>query len=72
MAQIIGTSDYKGSPLIAEEVVSGAFFKKRYIKCPHVEKKCKWLLQCKHGNYSYLDNACYLSGSFKLECPTEI
>lgn len=72
MAKIIATSDYKGSPLITEEVVSGAFIKKRYIKCPHVEKKCKWLLQGKHGSYSYLDDACYLSGSFKLECPPKL
>lgn len=52
------------------DCVSGSFINKRYIKCPHKEKKCKWRMSDKHQKgYSYLDGACYLSGSFKLECP---
>lgn len=68
--KVIGTSDYNGTPLLVKHVFSGSFIKKRYIKCPHTEKKCKWLLAGKHGAYSYLDDACYLSGSFNLECPS--
>jgi len=68
--KVIGTSDYNGTLLLVEHVVNGSFIKKRYIKCPHIEKKCKWLLAGKHVSYSYLDDACYLSGSFKLECPS--
>jgi hypothetical protein len=68
--KVIGTSDYNGTPLLVKDVYSGNFIKKRYIKCPHLEKKCKWLLAGKHINYSYLDDACYLSGSFNLDCPS--
>lgn len=53
----------------SENVVNGAFIEKKYIKCPHMKKYCNWRLGPDHGDYSYLDNACYLSGSFKLECP---
>lgn len=50
--------------------VSGSFIKERYIKCPHTDKKCKWRMSDNHREgYEYLDNSCYLSGSFKLECP---
>ena len=52
-----------------EDCKAGVRLKEYYIKCPHLEKKCRWLLDGKHGAYSYLDDACYLSGSFKLECP---
>lgn len=67
--KVIGISDYKGTPLLAKHVVNGAFIKRSYIKCPYLEKRCKWLLDNNNGAYSYLNNACYLSGSFNLECP---
>jgi hypothetical protein len=55
---------------LKSECKSGVFIKDRYIKCPHLIKKCCWRMDEKHiSGYSYLDNACYLSGSFKLECP---
>lgn len=25
-----------------------------------------------HEDYDYLNNACYLSGAFKLDCPSEL
>ena len=57
-----------GNDFIA--VVSGSFIKERYIKCPHSEKQCKWRMKNDHKKgYEYLNNSCYLSGSFKLECP---
>jgi len=51
------------------ECVKGVFIKERYIKCPHMQKHCNWRLGPDHGDCSYLNNACYLSGSSKLECP---
>lgn len=54
---------------LISECVKGAFIEKQYIKCPHAHKHCNWRLGPDHGVYSYLDNACYLSGSFELECP---
>jgi hypothetical protein len=52
-----------------EMVFKGAFVKERYIKCPFLEKYCKWRLGKNHPNHSYLNNSCYLSGSFELDCP---
>lgn len=51
--------------------VKGAFVKKRYLKCPHIDKTCSWRLSKNHKSdgYDYLKGACYISGSFKLECP---
>lgn len=50
--------------------VSGSFIKKRYIKCPHTEKQCQWRMSNDHRKgYEYLNNSCYLSGSFELKCP---
>ena len=50
--------------------VSGIFIKERYIKCPHTEKQCQWRMSNDHRKgYEYLNNSCYLSGSFKLKCP---
>lgn len=68
--KVIGTSasDSNGIPLL-DVVRRGSFIEKRYIKCPHIEKKCKWLLAGKHSRHSFLDDACYLSGSFTLDCP---
>jgi len=68
--QIIGVSDYQGTPLLLKDVVSGNFIKKSYIECPHHDKNCKWKMSNKHRTgYEYLNGACYLSGSFNLECP---
>ena len=54
----------------ALDCVSGSFIDKRYIKCPHTSKACKWKMSDSHQKgYEYLNGACYLSGSFKLECP---
>jgi len=54
----------------AKLAVSGSFIKERYIKCPHTDKQCKWRLGKEHRKgYEYLNNSCYLSGSFNLECP---
>ena len=47
----------------------GAFIKERYALCPHHDVNCKWRLGERHQGYEYLDNACYLSGTFKLDCP---
>ena len=53
-----------------KDVRKGDFVKKRYIKCPHLDKKCSWRLNSKmRKGYQYLENSCYLSGSFNLECP---
>lgn len=44
---------------------------KQYKKC---KKKCdcKWRLSDNHSKgLKYLNNACYLSGSFPLDCPDE-
>lgn len=50
----------------------GAFVQKRYIKCPHLDKKCSWRMGKKYiDGYEWLNNTCYLSGSFPLECPKE-
>lgn len=50
--------------------VSGSFIDKRYIKCPHTSKACKWKMSNNHSKgYECLNGSCYLSGSFKLECP---
>jgi len=50
--------------------IKGKFIKKRYIKCPHISKKCEWKLKSTHiEGYEYLDDSCYLSGSFILQCP---
>lgn len=50
--------------------VSGSFIKERYIKCPHTEKQCQWRMSNDHRKgYEYLNNSCYLSGSFELKCP---
>lgn len=62
--------DYRGTTLPIKNIVSGIFIEKRYIKCPHMNKKCGWRLSQEHRKgYEYLNNSCYLSGSFKLECP---
>jgi hypothetical protein len=53
-----------------EACVKGSFINERYIKCPHKSKLCKWRLNDEHSpGYAYLNGACYLSGSFKLDCP---
>jgi hypothetical protein len=41
----------------------------RYKKC--YNKDCQWYMGENHGDYTYLDNACYLSGAFKLDCPAK-
>ena len=70
LEKAIGMSDYNGTPLLVKHVVSGSFIKKRYIKCPHTDKRCEWRMSDKHrSGYEYLDGACYLSGSFDLKCP---
>jgi hypothetical protein len=57
-------------PQLSENVVSGSFVKKRYMKCPHIDKKCQWRMAPEHQKgYEYLNGACYLAGSFILECP---
>lgn len=67
---IVGVKDYNGTPLLLSEVVDGVFIKKRYIKCPHLEKRCTWRMSKEHSKgYEYLNDACYLSGSCKLKCP---
>lgn len=53
-----------------EIATSGSFVKKRYMKCPHKDKKCQWRMATEHQKgYEYLNDACYLAGSFTLECP---
>jgi len=52
-----------------DEIKSGVNIPFHYIKCPHLDKNCKWTLKGNHNGYEYLDNACYLSGSFRLDCP---
>lgn len=53
-----------------KDVRRGDFVKKRYIKCPYLDKNCSWRLESKmRTGFSYLEDSCYLSGSFKLECP---
>jgi hypothetical protein len=48
----------------------GKFIKERYMKCPYVDKKCTWKLSSNHAKgHEYLNDSCYLSGSFNLECP---
>ena len=48
----------------------GSFVKEHYIKCPYTDKECKWRMSGnKTKGYEYLNNACYLSGSFELQCP---
>lgn len=47
----------------------GQFVKEKYMKCPYSDKKCTWRLSANHRKgYEYLNNSCYLSGSFNLEC----
>jgi len=50
------------------DIKAGIRVKQKYMKCPYTEKKCQWMFEGKHL-YSFLDNACYLSGNFKLKCP---
>lgn len=50
-------------------IINGSFVSQRYMKCPHLDKQCKWRMSKGHASYSYLDNACYLAGSFNLQCP---
>jgi hypothetical protein len=58
------------NPQLSENVVSGSFVKQRYMKCPHKDKNCKWKMGTDHRKgYEYLNEACYLAGSFALECP---
>ena len=53
--------------------MEGSLVSERYIKCPHLDKQCNWRMKNKHiKGYAYLDNACYLGGSFNLECPYSI
>jgi hypothetical protein len=52
-----------------EMVFNGAFVKQKYMKCPFLENNCRWRLGKNHGSFTYLNNACYLSGSFELKCP---
>lgn len=53
-----------------ELIVKGAFVKKRWMKCPHMDKKCGWRMgECHHKGYEYLNNSCYLSGGSELQCP---
>ena len=48
----------------------GQFVKERYMKCPYIDKKCTWKLSSNHvKGQEYLNDSCYLSGSFNLECP---
>ena len=57
-------------PELGNDFIAGSFIKERYIKCPHSEKQCEWRMKNDHKKgYEYLNNSCYLSGSFKLECP---
>jgi hypothetical protein len=66
--QLLFSTEPKEVPI--ETVFNGAFIKERYIKCPFLEKCCKWRLSDNHiKGYTYLNNTCYLSGSFELKCP---
>jgi hypothetical protein len=57
-------------PALSQTDVSGSFVKERYIKCPHKEKNCKWKMGTNHRKgHEYLNESCYLAGSFDLECP---
>jgi len=61
--------EHQNQEQLSLKCVSGAFIVERYIKCPHVDKNCKWRMKNNHKKgYEYLNGACYLSGSFKLEC----
>lgn len=53
------------------EAFCGAFIQERYRRCPHLEKKCRWRMGKYGGGYEWLNDTCYLSGSFPLECPEE-
>ncbi len=66
--QVIGTNADNGTPLLLKDVVKGSRVKEWYIKCPHIDKKCKWHMG--HDNiYDYLNDTCYLSGCFAFDCP---
>jgi len=44
---------------------------KRYKEC-NKKCRCKWRMAKTHcDGYNYLNNACYLSGAFQLDCPPE-
>lgn len=69
MPLTLDSKDYNDTSLL-KDVVAGNFINKRYIKCPHLDKKCKWKLSNEHvKGYEYLNDACYLAGSFNLQCP---
>ena len=55
---------------LALDCFNGNFINERYIKCPHTSKTCKWKMGKEHSKgYEWLNNTCYLSGSFNLQCP---
>lgn len=55
---------------IKRKIKAGDFVKERYIKCPYTSKVCSWRIKDRErGGYNWLNDTCYLSGSFKLECP---
>ncbi len=57
---------------LLEICFKGNFVNENYIKCPHTSTNCKWKLKNNHSKgYEYLNNTCYLSGSFNLDCPTK-
>ena len=38
-----------------------------------MDVECKWKMQPKHcKGFEYLNDACYLSGSFTLDCPEHV
>lgn len=62
--------NFNQKEILPKDVVSGAEIKQRYIKCPHMDKNCLWRMSKEHiKGFEYLNNACYLSGSFTLQCP---
>ena len=49
----------------------GSFIEEQYITCHQMSKTCKWRIEDDHVLYKHLYNACYLSGSFNLQCPVK-
>ena len=42
-------------------------------KCQHLDTECKWRMRPEHcKGFEYLNDACYLSGSFTLDCPDQV
>lgn len=52
-----------------DTIKKGSYVNETYMKCPYLNKECKWRMSEKTGSFSFLKNACYLSGAFKLDCP---